>query len=146
MRRSKHGEVICQQLYERQDAALGLKYRQPASSIHLITLMPLCLVGHWSGSLQPTTEPLAWNSTSHLGKESLPTPSGDQQPLPQKGHKLLLCEFPALHLVGAFAIHPTEQVCFSGFCKKPTLKVTYHLKHFDITVLSLRHLQHHLGG
>lgn len=55
-------------------------------------------------------------STSHLSKEPFPAPSGYQQPLPQKGHKLLLCEFPALQLVGAFAVHPTEQVRLPGFC------------------------------
>lgn len=55
-------------------------------------------------------------STSHLSKEPFPAPSGYQQPLPQKGHELLLGEFPALQLVGAFAVHPTEQVRLPGFC------------------------------
>lgn len=69
------------------------------------------------GAYSPSRDPasLAWNSTSHLSKKSLPTPPGNQQPLPQKGHKLLLSEFPALHLVGALAVHTAEQVCFPGF-------------------------------
>lgn len=87
-------------------------------------------LSHKSGSRQTTQ---AWAMSpeqhAHLSKESLPASSSDQQPLPQKGHKLLMYEFPALHLVRAFAIHPTEQVCLSGFCKKSTLKVTYH-RHF----------------
>lgn len=66
-------------------------------------------------------------STSHLSKETFPAPSGNQQPFPQKGHKLLLGEFPALQLVGAFAVHSAEQVRLPGFCKQRIRMVSYDL-------------------
>lgn len=53
---------------------------------------------------------------SHLGKKALPASLGNEHPLPQQSHELLLGELPALHLVGAFPIHTTEKVCLSGFC------------------------------
>lgn len=74
-------------------------------------------------------------STSHLRKEALPAPPGDQQPFPQKGHKLLLGEFPALQLVGAFAVHATEQVGLPGFCKQQIWRVSYNLTCIFMTLL-----------
>lgn len=53
---------------------------------------------------------------SHLSKKALSASLGNEHPLPQQSHELLLGELPALHLVGAFPIHATEKVCLSGFC------------------------------
>lgn len=73
--------------------------------------------------------------TSHLSKETFPAPSGNQQPFPQKGHELLLGEFPALQLVGALAVHPTEQVRLPGFCKQQMRMVSYGLTWIGTTLL-----------